>query len=242
MKSSDEYFSIATKYYERIRHYKAKNEKGLRQTVWIKWHLDFLDLDEFLELPDQTKWHFIGLLMLSVKTDNKIPKKLSILRKKLFTTSKINLELLEKKGLIIPNETYLNSCKEKESDSNSATKNLPTNYQNAFLEREEDKEEDYLHTHTGADEVTGEFLEHLQASRAYEMLDVRTEFERLIERRQGVMPSELDLMNWLRKAQPTRKSKTRNSASEKTTRAGGRYESIAEKLHEKRKKQTDHIT
>lgn len=92
------FVSICQKQYSRIEHYKS----GERATVWIKLYLDLLEDFEFCILPDETKFHFIGLMILAAKNFNRLPTDSKFLMQKLSATSEINLETLLKNGLIIP--------------------------------------------------------------------------------------------------------------------------------------------
>lgn len=92
------FVSICQKQYSRIEHYKS----GERATVWIKLYLDLLEDFEFCILPDETKFHFIGLMILAAKNFNRFPTDSKFLMQKLSATSEINLEILLKNDLIIP--------------------------------------------------------------------------------------------------------------------------------------------
>ncbi len=92
-----EFVSICPDQFARIEHYKS----GERATVWIKLYLDLLENFIFCTLPDETKWHFVGLMMFAAKNFNRLPTDLNFLRQKISATSEINLEILLQKGLLI---------------------------------------------------------------------------------------------------------------------------------------------
>jgi hypothetical protein len=91
------FISIAPEHYSRIEHYKS----GSRQTIFIKLYFDLLETFEFCNLPDETKFHFIGLMMLATRNFNRLPTDSNFLMQKLSANSEINLEKLLKSGLII---------------------------------------------------------------------------------------------------------------------------------------------
>lgn len=53
---------------EKYQHYKSG-----RNTTWIKWYFKSLQSYEFCQLSDSQRWLFVGLTMLAVQHDNKIP-------------------------------------------------------------------------------------------------------------------------------------------------------------------------
>ena len=64
---------LSIKNYETYQHYTKRNPS------WIKLHLSILDDPDFLNLPDASKWHYIGLLLLASRHGNSIkPDKMYI--------------------------------------------------------------------------------------------------------------------------------------------------------------------
>lgn len=51
----------------KYQHYKDRN------IIWIKLYVDILQDYKFSQLDDNERWIFIGLILLAVKNDNKIP-------------------------------------------------------------------------------------------------------------------------------------------------------------------------
>jgi hypothetical protein len=52
---------------DRYQHYRDRN------IIWVKLYLDILQDHKFQQLNDVERWLFIGLILLAVKNDNKIP-------------------------------------------------------------------------------------------------------------------------------------------------------------------------
>jgi hypothetical protein len=96
LQKSPEFLSIADEQFSRIEHYKD------RQTVWIKLYLDLLNDFEFCQLPDETKWHLVGLMMLAVNMNNRLRNNIPFLMQKISANSEINLEILLASGFIVP--------------------------------------------------------------------------------------------------------------------------------------------
>ena len=65
-----------------------------RNPIWIKLHCSILDDYEFSALPDQTKFHALGLMILAARLNNKFPDDERWLRLKIGANSEINLKVL----------------------------------------------------------------------------------------------------------------------------------------------------
>lgn len=52
---------------DKYQHYKDRN------IIWIKLYVDILHDYKFRQLRDSEKWLFVGLILLAVKNDNRIP-------------------------------------------------------------------------------------------------------------------------------------------------------------------------
>jgi len=53
----------------KYQHYKDRN------IIWVKLYVDILQDYKFCQLKDNERWFFLGLILLAVKNDNKIPLK-----------------------------------------------------------------------------------------------------------------------------------------------------------------------
>ena len=74
--------------FEQFQHYKERNP------IWIKLYCSLLDDYEFAQLPDQTKFHAVGLMLLASRLNNKFPSDEPWLRAKINATCEIDLEKL----------------------------------------------------------------------------------------------------------------------------------------------------
>lgn len=76
---------LSIKNFEKYQHYKHRNPP------WIKLHLDILDDADFLKMPDASKWHYVGMLLLSSRHENKIPADDEYVTNRLGLRSKLDL-------------------------------------------------------------------------------------------------------------------------------------------------------
>lgn len=77
--------SLRIKNFEKYQHYKQRNPP------WIKLHLEILDDPDFLALPDASKWHYIGLLLIASRHGNDIKPNWKYIQNRLGLTSKVDL-------------------------------------------------------------------------------------------------------------------------------------------------------
>lgn len=76
---------LSIKNFEKYQHYKN------RLPPWIKLHLEILDDADFLKLPDASKWHYIGLLLLASRHENSVRVDLDYIKNRLGLTTKLDL-------------------------------------------------------------------------------------------------------------------------------------------------------
>lgn len=76
---------LSIKNYEQYQHYKH------RHPTWIKLHLSLLDDPDFLTLPDASKWHYVGLLLLASRHGNDIKPDAKYITNRLGLTEKLDL-------------------------------------------------------------------------------------------------------------------------------------------------------
>lgn len=76
---------LSIKNYGQYQHYKQRNPP------WIKLHLSLLDDPDFLDLPDASKWHYVGLLLLASRHENAIKPDLNYIKNRLGLTVKLDL-------------------------------------------------------------------------------------------------------------------------------------------------------
>ena len=122
-KNQPDFVAISDTYFSRIKHYQDDS----RQMLWIKLYISLLDDVEFCLLSDETKFHFLGMLLLAAKLNNRLPNNLKFLSQKLSSTSEIDIENLLSKKFLIPFKSLKSKGK---SDSNT----LSDDYQNACPE------------------------------------------------------------------------------------------------------------
>ncbi len=129
VKKQPDFVSISDVYFDRIKHYQDNS----RQMIWIKLYLNLLDDVDFCLLSDDCKFHFLGLLLLAAKLNNRLPNNPQFLAQKLSATSEIDVEILLSKKLLIP---FKASKTKDKSDSNV----LSDCYQNPCLEEKRREE------------------------------------------------------------------------------------------------------
>lgn len=130
-----EYLSVRD--FDRLQHYKD------RALSWIKLHLTLLDDYEFQQLTDETKYHFIGLMLLAARMGNRLPNNPAFLSRQIGANTPINLEVLLQGRFLIP-------AKRKRTKAHSASNALAETEQDARAEqtRTEQRREDKRHTTT----------------------------------------------------------------------------------------------
>jgi len=81
---------ISIRNYEKYQHYKD------RRPPWIKLYNDLLEDYDFIILPDDSKFHLIGMMLLASRNDNQIPHNLDFISSQLGAKSEVNLKQLKK--------------------------------------------------------------------------------------------------------------------------------------------------
>ena len=116
---------LKVKNFERYQHYKHRNPP------WIKLHLDILDDSDFLAMPDASKWHYIGLLLIASRHGNDIKPDWNYIKNRLGLTETIDLSKRFLKDHVLA--------------SNASTRMLPTNLKvgDSETETETETETDY---------------------------------------------------------------------------------------------------
>lgn len=122
-----EFFRVTN--WDQYQHYKD------RDPAWIKLYARLLDSYGFAALPDNTKWHLIGIFLLASKQGNRIPGDPRWVRKKIAARTRVDLEALRACGFI-------------EED---ASKPLSDGGQGAMPEKESREETEKTHLSARAD-------------------------------------------------------------------------------------------
>lgn len=102
------------KRYLRVRNFDALQHYKDRNPIWIKLYCSILEDYDFARLPDETKFHAVGLMLLASRSNNKFPDDEEWLRAKINANSKINLQIL----LEIEFLEVISDKKGEESDEN----------------------------------------------------------------------------------------------------------------------------
>lgn len=116
--SRKRYLSVSN--FDALQHYKDRNP------IWIKLHCSILDDYNFSALPDETKFHAVGLMLLASRLNNKFPDDEAWLRQKIGANSEINLKIL----LEI---RFLEVIREEKPDAKNATNARKSNKTNGEL-------------------------------------------------------------------------------------------------------------
>jgi len=103
-----EYLNIRD--FDRLQHYK---DRPLR---WVKLYLDLLDDFDFQRLPDDAKFHVVGLMLLAARMGNRLPNDSAFLSRQIGANTPINVDLLLRSGFVIP-------AKRKKAKGQSASGN-----------------------------------------------------------------------------------------------------------------------
>lgn len=73
---------------ERWQHYKD------RRPPWMKLHIEIFDNYDFGNLPDECKYHLLGIWLLATQIDNKIPSDNKWIERKIGANSTVDIEML----------------------------------------------------------------------------------------------------------------------------------------------------
>lgn len=109
------YFSVRD--YDKYQHYKD------RTPPWIKLYNHILDDDDFEDLPDTTKYHFLAITLLASRTNNKMKYDPAYIKRKISAKTNVNLDLLKDSEFIkIIGDSTSNDSKtlaEREQDAST---------------------------------------------------------------------------------------------------------------------------
>ncbi len=141
--SQKRYFKVRD--FDKLQHYRD------RKPLWIKLDCAILDDYDFSALPDESKFHAVGLMILAARLNNKFPDDEQWLRKRISANSKINLKLLLEigfleviKGARTGAENSFNARKPNKTEGESASEHCKDLEQNVETEQnrtEENKKE-----------------------------------------------------------------------------------------------------
>lgn len=124
--------------WEKFQHYKDRNPP------WIKLHRVILTSYRFARLPDVSKAHFYGLLLLASENNGLFPSDPDFLAEALHATEPVSLGPLVSAGLI----RYVASCKQDDSNTLSFARSRETETE---VETETETEKDTLVSQAAAE-------------------------------------------------------------------------------------------
>ena len=144
---------ICVRNFDALQHYKERNP------TWIKLYCSILDDYDFAQLPDETKFHAVGLMLLASRLNNKFPADEVWLRAKINAEKEINLEMLLEIRFLeaIPSEKgektdessstkrTANACKSKKTKDDLASTTFKNEKSSASAEQSREEEK---RTHT----------------------------------------------------------------------------------------------
>ena len=115
-----------------MKYFSVKNfdnfQHGHRRAFpWVKIYKTLLDDYDFLSLPDDLKYVFIGLILLSSKAGIKLPLDANYLKTRLGFQGRLNLTPLFERGMLIPyrgRPTLTQSKGEEEEEENKEEENM----------------------------------------------------------------------------------------------------------------------
>lgn len=121
---------MSQKRYLCVRNFDALQMYKDRNPIWIKLYCSILDDYEFAQIPDETKFHAVGLMLLASRLNNRFPEDEPWLRQKINANSEINLKLLLEIGFLVPikgsrsnEKKTFNACKSLKKQGKSVTQN-----------------------------------------------------------------------------------------------------------------------
>ena len=87
---------IRVKRFDEYQHYHDRT----KPPIWIKLYNKLLDDYNFGALPDEAKFHFIGILLLASRNSNMIPADPAWIGNRMASNRKVDITILERSGLI----------------------------------------------------------------------------------------------------------------------------------------------
>jgi hypothetical protein len=121
--------------FDQFQHYKERNP------IWIKLYCSLLDDYDFAQLPDETKFHAVGLMLLASRLNNKFPDE-PWLRAKINAEKRIDLEKLLEIEFLEVAETEKSIRKHGAKNQTNARKSNKTNDDSASTEFSDDETSD----------------------------------------------------------------------------------------------------
>jgi hypothetical protein len=146
--------------WDQYQHYKD------RDPTWIKLYARLLDDYAFATLPDNGKWHLIGIFLLASKQGNRIPGDPRWVRKKIAARTRVDLEALLAAGFIEEDASMVLAEAEQPASPEKETES-------------EERREDSLSAGADVDESFEEFWKAYPTDPLMSKKKARGEWERL---------------------------------------------------------------
>jgi hypothetical protein len=162
---------LCVRNFDALQHYKERNP------TWIKLYCSILEDYDFAQLPDETKFHAVGLMLLASRLNNKFPADEVWLRAKINAEKEINLEMLleirfleaissekgEKTDESSGAKRATNACKSKKTKDDLASTTFKNEKSRASTEQSRE-EERRTHTQQKRDETLARSEEEIAVS------------------------------------------------------------------------------
>ena len=163
--------------YLRVRNFDALQHYKERNPTWIKLYCSILEDYDFAQLPDETKFHAVGLMLLASRLNNKFPADEAWLRAKINAEKEINLEMLleirfleaissekgEKTDESSGAKRATNACKSKKTKDDLVSTTFKNEKSRASTEQSRE-EERRTHTQQKRDETLARSEEEIAVS------------------------------------------------------------------------------
>lgn len=112
---------LSIKNFDNYQHYKHRNPP------WVKLHISLLDDPDFLSLPDASKWHYIGLILLASRHGNDIKPDSKYIGNRLGLTEPLNLNLQFLKDHVLASKaSRLHTNADSESETEKSRDRVET--------------------------------------------------------------------------------------------------------------------
>ncbi len=155
------------KRYLRVRNFDTLQHYKDRNPIWIKLYCSILEDYDFARLPDETKFHAVGLMLLASRSNNKFPEDERWLRSKINAEKELNLDLLleirflevikDEKGVKndenFDGKRTTNACKSKKTKDDLASATFQNEKSCASAEQNRE-EENRTHTQQTRDALS----------------------------------------------------------------------------------------
>lgn len=134
--------------YLRVRNFERyQNPRMKDQPLWVQLWTNMLLNFDFQRLPDATKWHFVGFILLAAQTGNRFPNNPEWLAEKIGALEPIDIDLLLK-------TRHLEGCKRliPKDEAKAASKNGKNQQSSPEQSRSEENKTEQTKAHTDTEQ------------------------------------------------------------------------------------------